>query len=88
MANGFNWQVQVGPMSTPAEGVVNGNSATFYAASSGTTGQLDAAYSTDAGNSWTPIPPEQEVSASGDNAVQWRFNPGGDEIKFLIGNVA
>lgn len=88
MANGFNWQVQVGPMSSPAQGVVNGNSATFLAEPSGTTGQVDAAYSTDGGNSWTPIPPNEEVSASGDNAVQWRFDPIGDEVKFLIGNVS
>ena len=88
MANGLSWQVQVGPMSTPAEGVVNGTSATFFAAPSGITGQAEAAYSTDAGNTWTPIPPGQEVTASGDNFVQWRFNPDGDEIKFLIGNVA
>lgn len=87
MADGFNWQVQVGPMSTPAQGVVNGTSATFYASPSGTTGQLDAAYSTDAGATWTPIPPDEEVSASGDNDVQWRFDPGGDQVKFLIGNI-
>lgn len=86
----FNWTVQIGPgLQGMTQGVVNGNSATFYVAPSGITGEVYAACSTDAGNSWTVIPPNEPFSVSGSNFVQWQVDAGQEnDAKFLIGNVA
>ena len=86
----FNWQVQVGPdLQATTRGVVNGTAATFFVAPSGTTGEINAGCSTDAGATWITIPPNQPFSVSGTNLIQWFVVAGQDnDAKFVIGNIA
>ncbi len=82
----FAWTVQIGPdVEGRIAGVVNSTSAAFLVLPSGTTGQVDAACSTDAGATWQQIPPGEPLGVGGDNLVQWRLAPQGDQVKFLIG---
>lgn len=82
------WFVQIGPQ---VGAVVSGSiyqqqSASFIVLPGGNLGQTYAQYSTDAGGTWQPLPNNQQfgVSAQG-NSIQWRLDPMGGAIKFLIG---
>jgi hypothetical protein len=82
------WFVQLGPQ---IGGVISGSifqqqSANFVVLPGGSQGQTYAQYSTDAGGTWQPLPNNQQftVPAQG-NSIQWRLDPMGGAVKFLIG---
>ena len=84
------WFAQLGPeVGGVVSGSVVGNwAAYFIVLPGGSQGQTYAQYSTDGGGTWQPLPNNQQfyVPASG-NSIQWRLDPMGGAIKFLIGPV-
>ena len=85
------WFVQIGPQ---VGGVISGSisqqeAANFIVLPGGSLGQTYAQYSTDAGGTWQPLPNNQQfyVPAQG-NSIQWRLDPMGGAVKFLIGPVS
>jgi hypothetical protein len=83
----MNWIVQIGPnVSGTSDGYVNSTKANFMLSlGSGDPNETYAWYSTTSGNTWVPIPNNQQVQAAGTSMLLWRYSaPQGVSFKFLM----